>query len=146
MQAGGLVGKPTVAALLSAGFKVTILSRSGSSDAFPSDVKVIKADYDSIESLTSALAGIDAVVSTVGAPGLKSQGNVIEAAVRAGVKRFIPSEYGCDTLNEKTSKFPVFAAKVETQTLLKEKAAKDELEYTFLPTGGFLDLGVYDYL
>jgi hypothetical protein len=41
--------------------------------------------------------GIDAVVSLVGAAALTQQKGAIDAAVEAGVKRFIPSEFGCDT-------------------------------------------------
>lgn len=41
--------------------------------------------------------GIDAVVSLVGAPALTEQKPYIDAAVEAGVNRFIPSEFGCDT-------------------------------------------------
>jgi NmrA-like family len=37
------------------------------------------------------------VVSLVGAPALTSQKAYIDAAVASGVKRFIPSEFGCDT-------------------------------------------------
>jgi len=43
------------------------------------------------------MVGVEAVVSLVGAPALTSQKAYIDAAVAAGVKRFIPSEFGCDT-------------------------------------------------
>jgi hypothetical protein len=36
-------------------------------------------------------------VSVVGSPALASQKDYIDAAVQAGVKRFIPSEFGSDT-------------------------------------------------
>lgn len=81
-------------------------------------------------------------MSAVGAPGLGSQPTYIEAAIKAGVKRYIPSEYGCDTLHEKTAKFPVFKGKVETSAFLKEKAEKGEIEYTILATGPFFDMSM----
>ena len=43
------------------------------------------------------MLGIDAIVSVVGSLALPSQLNYIDAAVEAGVERFIPSEFGCDT-------------------------------------------------
>jgi hypothetical protein len=42
-------------------------------------------------------AGVDAIVSVVGSLALPSQLSYIDAAIKAGVKRFIPSEFGCDT-------------------------------------------------
>lgn len=66
------------------------------------------ADYSSHEDLVSAFKGQDAVVSTVGAPALGDQIKLINAAIEAGVKYFIPSEFGGNTLNEKTAKLAVF--------------------------------------
>jgi hypothetical protein len=40
---------------------------------------------------------VDAIVSVVGSLALPSQLSYIDAALKAGVKRFIPSEFGCDT-------------------------------------------------
>ena len=54
------------------------------------DVAVQVVDYDNENSLGFALSGIDIVVSTVtGTPQL----NLIRAAVRARVRRFIPAEF-----------------------------------------------------
>lgn len=47
-----------------------------------------------------ALKTQDAVVTSVSKSGIQSQMNLIRAAVKAGVKRFIPSEFGADTLND----------------------------------------------
>jgi uncharacterized protein YbjT (DUF2867 family) len=46
-------------------FNVTVLTRTGSTSTFPSSVKVTAVDYNDLVSLTEALRGIDAVVSTV---------------------------------------------------------------------------------
>jgi len=42
------------------------------------------------------LKGVDAVVSAYGGEGMREQYKLLEAAKKAGVKRFIPSEFGCD--------------------------------------------------
>ncbi len=41
-------------------------------------------------------AGFDCVISTVGTPSVESQYIMLEAALRAGVQRFIPSSWGFD--------------------------------------------------
>ncbi|PMD30950.1 hypothetical protein L207DRAFT_573069 [Hyaloscypha variabilis F] len=85
----------------------------------------------------------NAVISTLGTLSLSaSQTALITAASHAGVKRFIPSEFGSDTTNPKTSLLPIFAAKIEAQKLLKEIADKGGMSYTLVFTGPFLDWGV----
>ncbi|EPQ51668.1 NAD P-binding protein [Gloeophyllum trabeum ATCC 11539] len=51
-------------------------------------------DYASESSLTSALAGVDAVLSVVGSAGHGAEAALADAAKAAGVKLFVPSEYG----------------------------------------------------
>jgi hypothetical protein len=59
------------------------------------------------------------------------------------VKRFIPSEYGCNTDNEKTSKLPVFGYKVATAKHIENKVAEGaNITYTLLYSGPFLDWGL----
>lgn len=52
-----------------------------------------KGDY-SLEWLTEALKGQDAVVLTIGSAVIPEQQTVIDAAINAGVKRILPSEFG----------------------------------------------------
>lgn len=103
---------------------------------------VVPVDYDSVDSLTAALQGQDAVVSTLGAPALAKQLVLVEAAVAAGVKRLVPSEFGSNSMNEKTSQLPIFADKVAVQSRLREKAQAGTLTYTLICTGPFLDWGI----
>jgi ribosomal protein S9 len=42
------------------------------------------------------LPGVDVVISVVGGAGLQGQLKAVEAAKAAGVKRYIPSEFGVD--------------------------------------------------
>ena len=54
-------------------------------------------DYDDKRGLTEALRGIHTLLSFVqilSDVDQKSQKNLIDAAISAGVKRFAPSEYG----------------------------------------------------
>ncbi|KAH6609808.1 oxidoreductase [Trichoderma cornu-damae] len=142
--ASGHVGKAFLKALLDAGgFNVTVLKRSSSSSAFPDGVKAVDVDFESVDSLAAALAGQDVVVSALGNTALgEEQKKLVDAAVVAGVRRFIPSEYGCDTDNELVAQLRYFAPKVEVQSYLKEKAKSAPLSYTFVYTGPFLDMGL----
>ncbi|KAI5307471.1 hypothetical protein KEM55_008203 [Ascosphaera atra] len=88
----GNVGKHAVESLLKEGFTVSVLSRESSSYSPPEGVKLIKTDY-SHSSLLEALRGQDVVVSVVALneDALKLQIPIIDAAIEAGVRRFIPS-------------------------------------------------------
>ncbi|KAL6803181.1 hypothetical protein GGI42DRAFT_21788 [Trichoderma sp. SZMC 28013] len=142
--ASGAVGSVVLKALLAAGnFNVTVLRRNNSKSTFPDNVKVVDADFESVDSLTQALAGQDAVVSTVGTEGLaEEQKKLVDAAVAAGVQRFVPSEYGCDLANDLAAKLPVFAPKIGVARYLEEKAKTTPLTYTFAYSGPFFDWGL----
>ncbi|GAB7350329.1 hypothetical protein MBLNU459_g0961t1 [Dothideomycetes sp. NU459] len=137
--ATGNLGPTVVDALVTAGFHVTVLSRSGSASNLPSGVKVVKVDYDSQESLVAALKGQDAFVSNI--PNHIDQPKLIDAAITAGVERFIPSEFGSNVSgNENNQKLPVFQGKLKTQQYLHER--EDKISYTLIVTGAFLDWGI----
>ncbi|CAE7025188.1 hypothetical protein CFE70_003572 [Pyrenophora teres f. teres 0-1] len=140
--AGGNLGPSILDAFLKeSSFNTTVLSRQSSTSTFPSGVKVIKADYNSTDSLKDAFKGQDAVVSLVGGMGLGDQNKLIDAAIAAGVKRFIPSEYGSDTLDARTCAIvPVFEAKLAAVNYLKSK--EKEISWTSIVTGPFLDWGL----
>ena len=140
-QGTGNLGPAIVNALVEAGFQVTVLSRSASGQ-LDSRVKVTVVDYESLSSLTSALGGQDAVVSTLGVGVVPRDIHLrlIEAAHTAGVGRFIPSEYGCDTSHPLTSQLPVFGDKIAVIQNLKEVVEKDNaFTYTAVITGPFFD-------
>lgn len=99
-------------------------------------------DYDSLESLTEALRGQDAVVSTISSAALDKQLLLVEAAAKSNVKRFIPSEFGSNTLNEKTSQLPCYANKIAALNALEKHAAAGTMSYTAVMTGPFLDWGI----
>lgn len=118
-----------------------MLSRESSTSTFPSGVKVVKADYESLESLTNALKGADAVLSFVGSTALGDQNKIIDASIAAGVQRFLPSEYGSDITNAKlNSLIPVFGPKVATIDYLKSK--ESEISWSTIITGAFFDWGL----
>lgn len=123
---------------------MTILIRRGRTLIdYPPGVRFATVDYDSPESLWAALRGIDAVVSTLGKKsGLDCQLKLIDAAVAAGVKRFIPSEFGADLQNAKIRGFPTYRTKVQTEQYLEKLAERTNLSYTYIYNSLLLEDGL----
>ena len=122
---------------------MSVLTRESSKASFPASVKILRADYNSLASLTTALQGQDAVVSTVGTEGLTGQILLIDASIAAGVKRFIPSEFGSDSASPKTRALPVFGYKVAVdEHLIAKTKANPGFTYTVIRCGPFLDWGI----
>lgn len=131
------------AILKSGKFNITVIKRPSSSATFPDSVTVKTADLSSVDSVTAAFRGQDAVVSTVGTAGLSEQNVLVEAAVAAHVHRFLPSDFGCDLANPKTSVLPVFKFKLDTHKALREAAAANpHFTYTLVCNSAFLDWGL----
>lgn len=103
-------------------------------------------NYDSLESLTSALAGQDVIVNTLGVGRIPRETHLrlIDAAIAAQVQRFIPSEFGCDTTNAHAAQLPVYADKVAVQKRLRDASVKSNgrFAYTLLITGPLFDWGL----
>ncbi|KAI1269537.1 NAD(P)-binding protein [Xylariaceae sp. FL1019] len=137
--ATGNLGPAIVTQLIKAGFEVTALTRQDSTNSLPNSVKVKAVDYDSVDSLSSALENQHALISTLGSLALSKQLKLVQAAINAKVNRFIPSEFGSDTSNPKTSKLPVFADKVVVANTLAEAAEKGSITYTIIRNGPFFD-------
>lgn len=141
--ASGSLGSVVLKHLQASGdFNITILRRHGSQSTFAPSLKTIDVDYNSIEELTAALQGQDAVVATLTTMQVAGQRPLIEASVAAGVKRFIPSDFGSDLDNPTMRALPVYADKVAIQELLKQKAKAHELSYTLVYNSAFLDWGL----
>lgn len=104
--AGGNIGGTIANALLKAGiFHVTAITRPDSSSVIPPGLNIVKTSYEHA-SLVNALKGQDALIITMNvmAPP-DSQNKLIDAAVEAGVKYVMPSEWGADVGNmEQVSK------------------------------------------
>ncbi|KAI1207829.1 NAD(P)-binding protein [Annulohypoxylon truncatum] len=140
--AKGNLGEAVLEQLLKAGFDVTVLTRKDSTHTFPSDVTVKPVDYTSQDSLVDALQGQDAVVAALASEALDVQFPLIEASVKAGVKRFIPSDFGGDTFNPKVAVLPGYKTKIDVQNALKKATAESGLTWTAIINGPFLDWGI----
>lgn len=119
---------------------MTVLSRSNKQDDLPKGVVVKSVDYDNLESLKTALADQDAVVSTIASPAVGSQQqNVADAAYTSGVKRFIPSEFGINTRKLQGLKIEqILAGKIKLVDDLQKKAeANKSFTWTGISNGLF---------
>ncbi|KAJ5881937.1 uncharacterized protein N7529_000609 [Penicillium soppii] len=136
----GLLGSAILDQLVKSGFKVTVLSRKkSSSDESSADFSTVQVDYSSIDSLAAALQDHDAVVSTVGISGISGQKIMIDASIQAGVRRFIPSDFGALTTRPGAESLPLNAPWIDVQAYLKEKALSRDIEYTLFAVGPFLE-------
>ncbi|KAF7532856.1 hypothetical protein G7054_g7593 [Neopestalotiopsis clavispora] len=125
-------------------FTVTVVSRKSTpSSAHPDGVRVVQVDdgYPP-EELERAFAGQDAVVMATSFQVYGQEGKFVDAAIKAGVKRFIPSEYGGDTANAKTvAIFPMIGMRAQHIEHLKTKESAG-LSWTAICTGLFVDVAL----
>ncbi|KAK1760058.1 isoflavone reductase [Echria macrotheca] len=145
--ATGNVGLPTVHALLAASFSVVAITRPTSNPTtLPPNVPIRRADLTSLASLTEAFKDIDAVVVTIATAEVSNQRVLADAALAAGVKRFIPSEFGhslARLIETKSSLATILMGKANTASYLRELAEKNEgFSWTGIATSPFFDWGL----
>ncbi|KAK7431859.1 hypothetical protein QQZ08_001477 [Neonectria magnoliae] len=141
--ASGALGSVVFKKFVESGkFNIRVLKRAGSGSSFPEGTDVVEVDYSSVESLKSALKGQDAVISTLTTLAIDSQLTFIDAAIAAGVQRFIPSEFGSNLDVPSVRSLPVFTQKVKIQDVLIEKSKSTSLSYSFIYNAAFLDWGL----
>ncbi|KAL4933779.1 aromatic alcohol reductase [Aspergillus undulatus] len=145
--ATGNLGQPILAALLEANYPVTVLSRIGGNSsklsAHPT-LTIKQVDFTSVPSMTDALHDaknpVEIVISCLATHAIGAQNPLIDAAVAVDVKRFIPAEFGMDSMNELSRALPVCAPKAATQAYLHQKSqANPEFSWTGIANGLFLD-------
>jgi nucleoside-diphosphate-sugar epimerase len=145
--ATGQLGEHILRHLLAANHPVVILTRADSStkSKLPSSdlISVAEVDYNSTDSITPHLNGVHTVIAAVGSTSIASQTNLVTAAASASVQRFIPSEFGSDTLLPENAKLPVYAAKTAVKEQLKSLSATNpSFTYTLFYNNAFLDSGL----
>lgn len=148
--ANGRLGPAVLDTLLAAStFRVTVLSRASSPSnlAYPSAVRVaLVSDDPSIDELAIVLQAQDAhaVIVTVPSSMVELQLRLADAAVRAGVKRFIPADFGsCDSSSPRAlSLMPLYKKKQQVRQYLQQLAAAGGITWTSLVCGHFFDFGL----
>ncbi|KAG9106387.1 hypothetical protein FRC07_008849 [Ceratobasidium sp. 392] len=134
--ASGLVGRRIVDNLLNVGgFEIRILVRGSSNleDFEKHGTSMRTISYDDQSSIVKALVGVDVLVSAVAESALESaQVALIQAAKEAGVKLFVPSEFGVYFADD-SNRSPTIQAK---KAVLR-KAKEVGLPVAEIHSGGF---------
>lgn len=112
--------------------EVVVLTREGSKTTVGTGAKLVTVDYSNKESIKKALTGVDVVISTLPGTALDVQPGIAEAAKEAGVKLFVPSEFGGPTEGATEG---LFGAKANIQERLKAIG----IPYALFYTGPFAD-------
>jgi nucleoside-diphosphate-sugar epimerase len=142
--ATGALGGRIARALLNRKARVRAIVRPGSNKDKVTALKkqgaeIIQVDFNSIEALTKACEGGTCVVSALS--GLEevivdTQTRLLEAAVKAGVPRFIPSDFAIDF-----TKLPYGANRnLDLRKQFKERLDKAPIAATSILNGMFTDL------
>lgn len=129
LGADSVLGPAMLKALLAVKFKVTVLKREGSKspDQYPTSVTISYIPDDlALDSLVKILRGQDALVVTIKGTQTDVQKKLADACVQAGVKRFIPADYGsCDSSSPLTQELvPLYKHKAELREYLAQTAEK----------------------
>ncbi len=146
--ATGNLGNRIVKALLAQGAEVVALARTGSDDEKVKALKDLGAemalvDTSSVEEVSKAFNGAACVVSAV--QGLRdvivdTQTILLEAAIKAGVPRFIPSDFSTDFTKRPEGENRNFDLRQEFHTTLD----KAPIAATSIFNGAFTDILTYN--
>ncbi|KAH6989546.1 hypothetical protein AUP68_15975 [Ilyonectria robusta] len=149
----GNLGTILLDGLVAAGdFTVTVAKRasSKSAPAHASSIEQITIPDDmSVAGLTDALRGQDVVIASFPLVDVNQHLRLVEAAALAGVKRFVPADFGsCDAASPNARRLlKLYRDKDLVRQKCEEIAAANEaFSWTALVCGHFFDYGVHDGL
>ena len=123
-------------------FTITIITRHSSKSNYSDpDIHVVKvADDYPEEELVKAFKDQDAVIASLNYKANPFQKSMIDAAVTAGVKRFIPSDFGSNSENKAVLELePRLKAKSDVVDYLRSKESHS-FTWTSIITGLFIDM------
>ena len=142
----GQIGLPLTTNLLLQGHDVTLLVRARNQPQNNTlqaleqkGARLVElADMSDVTAMTNALSGMDTLICAV--PGSKeiitqSEPLWLEAAIRAGIKRFVPTEFGAHTHALKMGEGEVF----DNKKRLHDKLFNADIGWTLFYNGGIFD-------
>ncbi|KAK3682003.1 hypothetical protein LTR37_020681 [Vermiconidia calcicola] len=120
--ATGNIGRKVLAALLEQNqHSITAITRATSKALFPPAVTVHRGDLKDPAFLRSSLAGQDILVSLVAHDALEDEAQFLEVAKQAGVKVFVPSDFGNPLSDQRfTGAIPSMKRKLEIALRARE--------------------------
>jgi len=102
-------------------------------------LEIVRGDYATIESF----AGFDVVILALGNHAMIYQPQIIDTAIKAGVRHFYPSEFGADLTVGDNWYQRYYRDKVLTREHLQKRAADTEgLGWTYITVGRFAEWSV----
>ncbi|KAH7394665.1 isoflavone reductase family protein-like protein CipA [Pyrenochaeta sp. MPI-SDFR-AT-0127] len=137
--ATGSLGSTLLTSLVNNGkFNITVIARK-EGQSVPAGVSVKVVNTDSVDAITQALRGQDALVDATSGPDPTLGMRFINAAAAAGVYRVIPSEFSIDIQSVEARSPLVFHGKNQAFEHLKKLAAEGKITYTTVSNSAFLD-------
>lgn len=136
----GNLAQTIIPVLVAAGFNVTNIVRSKKDDDIVPGINSVVVDYTSQADLEAALRGKDVTICAIAIESAPIQTVIIDAAIHAGVKRFIPSDFGSVSTDPRLSSVGVYVPVIGVQNYIKEKAAQGLIEYTIISPGAFTEM------
>ncbi|KAK9423300.1 putative NmrA-like family protein [Seiridium unicorne] len=139
--ATGSIGSVVLEALQKdPGATLTLLQRQTSKSTLPAHLKTIRiADSYPTEELVEAFQGQDVVLNFMTTLSVSGQYRMIDAAISAGVRRYVPSEYGLNNMRPDAQALSqVFHDKGKVQEYLRAKAADGAIEWMSISSGMWL--------
>lgn len=141
--ATGWLGSTVTSQLLKDGFEVHALVRNAdeakkkAAELIKNGLKIVQVNFDDVASITQALKGKDALVSTLAGDGsvfVDLQKRLVDASKAAGIKLFIPSEFGANV--EAAPKDGFFVGKQLAAAYVKESG----VPYAIITVGLFYEV------
>jgi uncharacterized protein YbjT (DUF2867 family) len=128
-------------ALRANAFEVIVVSRHNSSATFPKAIKVVRvADGYPDDEMVQVFKGADAVVLSLAFNATERHSALVDAFIKAGVKRLIASTYGCNDQN--TAAAEIFLKAKQSQAMVDHMRSMEtpEWSWTSINCGLFFDL------
>ncbi|GLJ19421.1 hypothetical protein SUGI_0350340 [Cryptomeria japonica] len=144
--ATGYIGRHVVNASLAQGHPTFLLVRSSTAsnpekaqllDSFKSSgATILHGSIDDYASLVEAIKKVDVVISTVGAPQIADQVNIIKVIKEVGsIKRFLPSEFGNDV--ERNHAVEPVKSMFDLKVKIRRAIEAEGVPYTYVSTNCF---------
>ncbi|KAL2212395.1 NAD(P)-binding protein [Sarocladium strictum] len=138
----GRLGSVLVQALIDAdNYEIRLVLRPGIDYQSPnSQIMVVRADRTSEPALTSALRGCDVVVNVLGdrAP-VEGHFTVLRAVLVAGIKRYIPSQWGNTPNTEALGAVPFLQSKLGVNKEVEKAAQQGSVTFTTIAGGPWFE-------
>ncbi|KAG8418112.1 hypothetical protein J3458_005551 [Metarhizium acridum] len=117
-------------------YNVVVLSRSARPEFGQLDVQLHVVDYSDHDKLTFALQGVDLAISTISGT---EQLSLINAAGRARVRVFVPSEFEGSLSRRPSHNDPLDRGSTQAIALLKQWESASRMKYTVFACGIFME-------